>query len=121
MGWATEYDIPHNVGGRNAPWAGAGMVSVLAETVVFVPDTPEAKCGIKSSLSGIDAGGGRIEAGDIDNLRQGSRESLSFALGHGSRRPRRPMGVGTRLSRAVRPAIVRRHWPKARPIPQMPI
>ena len=24
------------------------------------------------------------------------------------------MGVGTRLSRAVRPAIVRRHWPKAK-------
>ena len=57
-------------------------MSILAETVVFVPDTPEPKCGIISSLSGIDAGGGRIEAGDIDNLRQGSRESLSFALGH---------------------------------------
>ena len=89
------------------------MVSVLAETVVLVTDAPEPKCDIISSLSGIDAGGDRIEAGDIDNPRQGSRESLSFALGHGSRRPRRPMGVGTGLSRAVRSAIVRRHWPKA--------
>ena len=34
-------------------------------------------------LSGIeDHGGAWIETGAVDNLRQGSRESLSFALGH---------------------------------------
>ena len=35
------------------------------------------------SLSGIeDHGGAWIETGAVDNPRQGSRESLSFALGH---------------------------------------
>ena len=38
--WSGESDVAG--GGWNAPQAGAGMVSVLAETVVFVPDTPEA-------------------------------------------------------------------------------
>ena len=39
--WSGESDVAG--GGRNAPRAEAAMVSVLAETVVFVPDTPEPK------------------------------------------------------------------------------
>ena len=41
------------------------------------------KFDIMLALSGIeDHGGAWIETGAVDNPRQGSRESLSFALGH---------------------------------------
>ena len=57
------------------------MVTASAGSGLDVPNGIQ-KCDIILSLSGIeDQGGAWIETGAVDNPRQGSRESLSFALG----------------------------------------